>query len=88
MVRENLTTKKTRYISISQNGMEIYTETISSSGKMRDYLVVVRLRLHEIERVIPMGKWSMKIEQQWPEGSVRHYQVLDVTTGKLQESVL
>ena len=88
MVRENLTAKKARYISVSQDGMEIYTEAISSSGKMRDYLIVARLRLREIERVMPMGKWSMKIEQQWPDGSARHYQTLDVTTGKLQESVL
>jgi len=37
---------------------------------------------------MPLGKWSITIEQQWKEGGVTHFLMLDVVTGKLQESVL
>ena len=88
MVRENMTAKKTRYISVRNDGEEIYVENIPVSGRMRDHLPVVRLRLREIQKVMPLGKWSITIEQQWKENSVTHFQMLDVITGKLQESVL
>ena len=55
---------------------------------MRDHLPAAKLRLREIQRVMPLGKWSITIEQQWKEGGVTHFQMLDVVTGKLQESVL
>jgi len=87
MVRENMTVKKTRYICVSIGGMEVYTEDIPNTGSMRDHLPAAKLRLREIQRVMPLGKWTIRIEQQWPEGSARHYQMLDVVTGKLQESV-
>ncbi len=88
MVRENIIAKKTRYISVRNNNDEVYVENISANGRMRDQLKVIKLRLREIQRVMPLGKWSITIEQQWPEGSTRHFQMLDVITGKLQESVL
>ena len=87
MVRENMTAKKTRYISVRNDGEETYIENIPATGRMRDHLPAAKLRLREIQRVMPLGKWSIRIEQQWPEGSMRHYQMLDVVTGKLQESV-
>lgn len=88
MVKENMTVKKTRYISVRIGNEEIYTENVSASGSMWDYLPAVRLRLRDIQRVMPLGKWSIRIEQQWPEKDARHYQWIDVTTGKLEEQVL
>jgi hypothetical protein len=44
--------------------------------------------LREIQRIMPLGKWSIRIEQVWPEKDARHYQWIDVVTGKLGESVL
>ena len=87
MVYENLTVKKTRYICISIDGMEIYTENIPTTGSMRDHLPAAKLRLREIQKIMPLGQWSIKIEQQWPEGNARHYQSIDVVTGKLEEKV-
>jgi hypothetical protein len=55
---------------------------------MRDHLPAAKLRLREIQRVMPLGKWSISIEQQWKDAGVTHFQMLDVVTGKLQESVL
>ena len=88
MVRENTTAKKTRYISVRNDGEETYVENIPTTGRMRDHLPAVKLRLREIQRVMPLGKWSITIEQQWKERDVTHFQMLDVVTGKLQESIL
>lgn len=88
MVKENITAKKTRYISVRNDGEETYVENIPVSDRMCDHLPAAKLRLREIQRVMPLGKWSITIEQQWKEGGVTHFQMLDVVTEKLQESVL
>ena len=88
MVREKMTAKKSRYISIRNAGEETYVENIPVTGRMRDHLPAAKLRLREIQRVMPLGKWSITIEQQWKENDVTRFQMLDVVTGKLQESVL
>ena len=88
MVCENMTAKKSRYISVRNSGEETYVENISTTGRMRDHLPAVKLRLREIQRVMPLGRWSITIEQQWKEEGITHFQMLDVATGKLQESVL
>ena len=88
MVKENMTAKKTRYISVRNAGEETYVENIPVTGRMQDHLPAAKLRLREIQRVMPLGKWSITIEQQWKENGVTHFQMLDVVTGKLQESVL
>lgn len=88
MICENMTAKKERYISVRNDGEEMYVENISTAGRMRDHLPAVKLRLREIQRLMPLGKWSITIEQQWKEKGTTHYQMLDVVTGKLHESVL
>jgi hypothetical protein len=88
MVRENMVVKKTRYISVKNDGEETYIENIPVSGRMEDHLPAAKLRLREIQKVMPLGKWSITIEQQWKEKDVTHFQMLDVMTNKLQESVL
>ena len=87
MVKENMTIKKSRYICVSIGGMEVYTENIPTTGSMRDHLPATKLRLREIEKIMPLGQWSARIEQQWKEKDATHFQMLDVLTGKLQESV-
>lgn len=88
MVRENMTARKTRYISVRNDSEETYVENIPVSGRIRDHLPAAKLRLREIQRVMPLGKWSITIEQQWKENDITHFQMMDVVTGKLQESVL
>ncbi|PJC48611.1 MAG: hypothetical protein CO035_02600, partial [Candidatus Omnitrophica bacterium CG_4_9_14_0_2_um_filter_42_8] len=74
MVRENMTAKKTRYISVRNDGEETYVENIPVTGRMRDYLPAAKLRLREIQRVMPLGKWSITIEQQWKGNDVTRFQ--------------
>lgn len=88
MVKENLTVKRSRYLCISIGGMEVYTENIPSSGSMRDHLPAAALRLREIQKVMPLGQWSIRVEQQWPEKDARHYQWIDTISGKLEERVM
>ncbi len=85
MVKENMTVKKTRYISVRNGGGEMYVENIPVTGRMRDHIPAAKLRLREIQRVMPLGKWSIRIEQQWLEGRARCYQWIDVATGKMGE---
>jgi hypothetical protein len=88
MVKENMTAKKKRYICVSIDGMEIYIEDISVGGSIKDQIPAAKLRLREIRRIMPLGKWSIRIEQQWPNLSGRHYQYIDVEEGKLKEKVI
>ena len=85
MVKENMTVNKTRYICVSIGGMEVYTEDIPATGAMIDHLPAARLRLREIQKVMPLGQWAVRIEQQWPEKGVRHYQWIDAATGELHQ---
>lgn len=87
MVKENMTVEKSRYLCVSVGDMEVYTENISVEGSMRDHVPAMKLRLREIQRVMPLGKWSITIEQKWEEKGVMYRQMLDVVTGKLQELV-
>lgn len=88
MVKENLTAKKSRYLCVSIGWMEVYTEDIPSSGSMRDHLPAAALRLREIQKIMPLGQWTIRIEQQWPEKDARHFQWIDVESGKLEERVM
>jgi hypothetical protein len=81
--------RKTRYISVRQGGEDVYVENISIQDDLRDAVPAGKLRLREIQKVMPLGDWSLNIEEQWKNrNGETHYRIVDVTTGKIQESVL
>lgn len=81
--------RKTRYISVRLGGEEVYVENISSEGDLLSAVPAGKLRLREIQKVMPLGDWSLNIEEQWKNrNSETHFRIVDVTTGKIQESVL
>lgn len=81
--------KKTRYISVNRDGEEVYVENISTADDFRDCIPAGKLRLREIQKVMPLGNWGLNIEEQWKgRNGETHYRIVDVTTGKIQESVL
>lgn len=85
----NQAVKKTRYISVRLAGEEVYVENISSEGDLVDAVPVGKLRLREIQKVMPLGDWSLHIAEQWKDRTGKtHFRIVDTTTGKLQESVL
>ena len=87
-VTENVV-RKTRYISVRLAGEEIYVENISSEGDLLGAVPAGKLRLREIQKVMPLGDWSLNIEEQWKDRNGKtHFRIVDVTTGKIQESAL
>ena len=83
------TVKKTRYISVRLAGEEVYVENISTGGDLVCAVPAGKLRLREIEKVMPLGDWSLNIEEQWRgRNGKTHFRIVDATTGKIQESIL
>ena len=81
--------RKTRYISVRLAGEEVYVENISSEGDLVGAVPAGKLRLREIQKVMPLGDWSLNIEEQWKDRTGKtHFRIVNATTGKLQESVL
>lgn len=81
--------KKTRYISVRLAGEEVYVENISRQGDLRDAVPAGKLRLREIQKIMPLGDWSLNIEEQWiGHNGKTHFRIVDATTGTLQESIL
>jgi len=81
--------KKTRYISVRLAGEEVYVENISTEGDLLGAAPAGKIRLREIQKVMPLGDWSLNIEEQWKGRTGKtHFRIVDATTGKLQESVL
>lgn len=77
--------KLSRYYSVSQDGSEMYTENIPSTGEISDYLNKALKRLKSIRKVFPESKWSMKIEEQYREKNKTHYRSIDVETKEIKE---
>jgi len=83
------TVRKTRYISVRLGGEEVYVENISTEGDLLGAVPAGKLRLREIQKVMPLGDWSLNIEEQWKDRNGKtHYRIVDTMTGKIQESVL
>ena len=81
--------RKSRYISVHNDGLEMYTEPISLEGDIRDHIPAGKLRLREIRKVMPLGKWGMNIEEQWKDrNGDSHFLIVDVETGEVKEQVL
>jgi hypothetical protein len=81
--------RKTRYISVRLAGEEVYVENISTEGDLMCAVPAGKLRLREIQKVMPLGDWSLNIEEQWKDRTGKtHFRIVDATTGKVQESVL
>lgn len=48
-----------------------------------------KLRLREIQKVMPLGDWSLNIKEQWKgRNGETHFRIVDVTNRKIQESIL
>ena len=81
--------RKIRYISVHNDGLEMYTEPISLEGDIRDHIPAGKLRLREIRKVMPLGRWGMNIEEQRKgRNGDSHFLIVDVETGEVKEQVL
>lgn len=82
-----------RYISVKNEGQEIYTEAVTKQGTMAQLIPGLKMRLDAIRKAMPRGTWTMKIEQTWPTrnsrftGQQSNYQIMDVETGELTQEI-
>jgi len=80
-------TLKSRYMSLRQNGSEMYVEDIVLTGTTEDYIPVALQKLEIVRKTLPKAKWSITIEEQFTDGnwrnSKRYYTVRDAETGKI-----
>ena len=78
---------KSRYLSLKQDGSEMYVEDVALTGKTEDYIPVALQKLEVVRKTLPQAKWSITIEEQFTDGnwrnSKRYYTVRDAETGKI-----
>ncbi len=80
---------KSRYISVKQDGSEIYVENLPLRGDIHEYVKSANYTLHSVRKAMPKANCSLTIEEEWSDGKYKKYfKILDIETGKLQESVL
>jgi hypothetical protein len=70
--------KNNRYISIKNEGHEIYIETVHDETTA-DLSKKVRRRLEMVRAAMPHGEWSATIEEELPSGN---FSIHDVETNK------
>lgn len=75
-----------RYISVKQDGSEIYVENLPLRGDIHEFVKSANYTLHLVRQAMPKAKWSLTIEEEWSDGKHRRYfKILDIETGKLKE---
>ena len=80
---------KSRYISVKHDGSEIYIENLPLRGDIHEYVKSANYTLYLIRQAMPKAKWTLTIEEEWSDDRYRKYfKILDIETGKLQESVV
>ncbi|MFA5162807.1 MAG: hypothetical protein WC421_11270 [Elusimicrobiales bacterium] len=80
-------TLKSRYLSLKQDGSEMYVEDVALTGTTEDYIPIALEKLEIVRKTLPKAKWSITIEVQFTDGSYRsnkrYYTVRDAETGKI-----
>lgn len=77
---------KSRYISVKQDGSEIYVENLPLRGDIHEFVKSANYTLHLVRQAMPKANWSLTIEEEWSDGKHRRYfKILDIETGKLKE---
>jgi len=80
-----------RYLSVKNEGQEVYAEDISKDGLLIDYRVMAQKRLGKIQEAMPVGTWTITVEQQYhpnPNDNSRVYDIMDPTNGKIETITL
>lgn len=77
---------KSRYISVKQEGSEIYVENLPLRGDIYEYVKSANYTLHLVRQAMPKATWSLTVEEEWSDGRrQRYFKILDIETGKLKE---
>jgi len=81
---------KSRYLSLKQDGSEMYVEDVALTGKTEDYVPLALKKLEAVRKLLPASKWSVTIEEQFTNGkkpsNMRYFTIRDAETSKLTAS--
>ncbi len=77
---------KARYFSIKNEGDEIYVEDMSKTASQNALKQIALKRLHLIRKAMPLGQWTILIEQEVRDGEFKnlasHYESYNPETDK------
>jgi len=83
-------TLKSRYLSLKQDGAEMYVEDVAATGKTEDYIPLALKKLEAVRKALPKAKWSITIEEQFTDGNwrsnMRYFTIRDAETGEVKNS--
>ena len=83
-------TLKSRYLSLKQDGSEMYIEDVAATGKTEDYIPLALKKLAAVRKALPKAKWSITIEEQFTDGNcrsnMRYFTIRDAETGETKNS--
>jgi len=86
----NSKTLKSRYLSLKQDGEEMYVEDVAATGKTEDYVQLALKKLAAVRKALPKAKWSITIEEQFTDGNwrsnMRYFTIRDAETGEIKNS--
>ncbi len=86
----NAKTLKSRYLSLKQDGQEIYVEDIPTTGKTEDYILLALKKLEAVRKALPKAKWSITIEEQFitslKPSNMRYFTIRNAETGEIKHS--
>ena len=57
----NVKILKSRYLSLKQDGEEMYVEDVPVTGKTEDYIPLALEKLTAVRKALPKAKWSITI---------------------------
>ncbi|HOX23493.1 MAG TPA: hypothetical protein PLL10_08520, partial [Elusimicrobiales bacterium] len=77
-------TLKSRYLSLKQDGSEMYVEDVPVTGKTEDYIPLALEKLAAVRKALPKAKWSITIEEQFVNGlkpsDMRYFTICNAET--------
>jgi len=81
---------KSRYLSLKQDGAEMYVEDVAVTGKTEDYIPLALEKLAAVRKALPKAKWSITIEEQFitslKPSNMRYFTIRDAETGEIKHS--
>lgn len=83
-------TLKSRYLSLKQDGQEMYVEDVPVTGRTEDYIPLALKKLEAVRKALPKAKWSITIEEQFVNGlkpsNMRYFTIRNAETGEIKHA--
>jgi len=78
---------KSRYLSLKQDGAEMYVENVPVTGKTEDYIPLALKKLEAVRKALPNARWGITIEEQFVNSlkpsNMRYFKIRNAETGEV-----